>query len=470
MSIPHEHDEGAAARPHGWPVIGIGAGAGGLAALAQFFGALPGRSGWTFVVILRLPPDDLGAAVGAMASYTTLPVTAVTARTAIAPDHVYVVPPHQHLIMADGHLEVAPLTYPEEEAAPVDLFFRTLVEAHGRNAVAVVLSGAGADGAMGIQRVKEGEGLVVVQDPQEAEVDGMPLSALGTGMVDFVLPAALIPAKLSDYWRQAERVRLPDDLPPATDEEALRELFILLRRRTGHDFSQYKRATVFRRIGRRMQVTGADSLAAYLGLLRARDEEVTALLRDLLISVTNFFRDRDVWQSLQEILPQLFMGKGAGDQVRVWVAACATGEEAYSLAMLLVEYAAQLPAPPTIQIFATDIDEAAIAVARQAVYPATIAVDVSPERLRRFFTFEQTHYRVKKELRDLVLFANHNVLRDPPFSRLDLVTCRNLLIYLNRDVQEQILAAVSLHAAAERAAAAGCLGVDRRRAGAVCAG
>jgi two-component system, chemotaxis family, CheB/CheR fusion protein len=219
----------------------------------------------------------------------------------------------------------------------------------------------------------------------------------------------------------------------------LREILALLRAHTGHDFSQYKRATLLRRIGRRMQVNVVIDLPTYLGVLRSYPDEAKALLSDLLISVTNFFRDRSVWQALETAIPSLFARAGASDQMRVWVVGCATGEEAYSIAMLLHEHASTSDQPPAIQVFATDIDEEAIAVARQGLYPDTIEADISPERLQRFFIAEQGYYQIKKEIRDLVLFAPHNLLRDPPFSKLDLITCHNLLIYLNRDVQEQIL-------------------------------
>jgi two-component system CheB/CheR fusion protein len=270
-------------------------------------------------------------------------------------------------------------------------------------------------------------------------------------MVDYILPVAELPDALVTYWHNAASIQLPvaDAVPatevppsaaPATDGgDVLREIFALMRARTNHDFSQYKRPTLLRRIARRMQVHGAMDLPAYLRILRAQPDEVQALLRDLLISVTNFFRDPEVWLTLESLLPQIFAGKHADDQVRVWVAGCATGEEAYSVAILLAEYASTLEQPPSIQVFATDIDEEAIAAARQGLYRETIAVDVSPERLARFFIAEQGRYRIKREIRDLVLFAVHNLLRDPPFSRLDLVTCRNLLIYLNRTVQEQVL-------------------------------
>jgi two-component system CheB/CheR fusion protein len=307
--------------------------------------------------------------------------------------------------------------------------------------VEIILSGTGSDGAVGVTRVKEHGGAILVQDPEEAEWNGMPRNAIATGLVDFVLPVATMPETLAAYWRRAGELDLPDaeGAGAADDEAALREVLAVLRARTNHDFSQYKRPTLLRRIGRRMQVLDVRDMPAYLEALRSQPEEVQALLQDVLISVTNFFRDRAAWTALEAIIPLLFQDKGPGDQVRVWVTACATGEEAYTVAMLLLEHARTLDQPPMVQVFATDIDDDAIRRARQGSYPETIVADVAPERLRQFFVLAQGRYRVKQELRDRVLFAHHNILRDPPFSQLDLITCRNLLIYLNRQAQEQVI-------------------------------
>lgn len=424
-----------------FPIVGIGASAGGLKALQQFFTQMPADTGMAFVVILHLSPEYESNLAGVLQQTTAMPVTQVTEAVRVEPNHVYVIPPTRQLSMSNDTIQLEDLIELPGRRASVDLFFRTLAETQGRRAAAIVLSGTGADGAVGIKRIKERGGVTLAQDPQEAEFDGMPRSTIATGLVDFVLPVGEMPETLMTYWRSGETVNLPvTDTPPAIDEaEALREVFYLLRTRTGHDFSQYKRPTLMRRIGRRMQVTAVTDLPAYLEVVRTHPEEVQALLRDLLISVTNFFRDREAWLALEAIIPEIFRNKNAGDQVRVWVAGCATGEEAYTMAMLLHEYASTLDQSPVIQIFATDIDEEAIATARQGVYPESIVADVSPERIQRFFVAEQGHYRIKKEIRDLVLFAPHNLLRDPPFSRLDLITCRNLLIYLNRDVQEQVL-------------------------------
>jgi two-component system CheB/CheR fusion protein len=429
-----------------FPLVGIGASAGGLPALQQFFKHTPTDSGMAFVVILHLSPTHESLAASLLQHATPMAVIQVTEAVPVEPNHVYVIPPAQDLSMVDGTIQLQKREDSRARHAPIDLFFRTLAETHGRLAAAVVLSGSGADGASGIERIKERGGVTLVQAPEEAEYASMPRSAIATGLVDYILPVIALPDALVAYWRSAEKINLPEagtapaqTAPSLNTPVALRAVFALLRARTNPDFSHYKRPTLLRRIGRRMQVHGLADLPSYVQVLQNEPDEVQALLRDLLISVTNFFRDPEAWESLEALLPLIFSGTQADDQVRVWVAGCASGEEAYTVAMLLAEYAATLEQPPRIQVFASDIDAAAIRTARQGFYRETIAVDVSPERLARFFVAEQGRYRVKPELRDLVLFAVHNLLRDPPFSRLDLITSRNLLIYLNRDAQEQIL-------------------------------
>jgi two-component system CheB/CheR fusion protein len=422
-------------------VVGIGASAGGIPALQQFFTHMPTDSGMAFVVILHLSPEHHSILPELLQQCTSMTVLPVTEAVPLAPDHVYVIPPAKQLAMVDGLLHLSDPPLPRAQRMPLDRFLRTLADAHGPHAAAVVLSGAGADGAIGLARVKEFGGVTFVQDPQEAEYDSMPRSAIATTFVDFVLPVAQIPAQLVAYLERAQALPLPsaDPAPGEPDAAALREVLAILQARTGHDFANYKRASVLRRITRRLHVHTLASIQDYPALLRAQPDEIEALLRDLLISVTNFFRDPEAFAALARRIPQLFAGKTADDQVRVWVAGCATGEEAYSLAMLLAEHAASLEQPPRIQIFATDIDEDAITMAREGRYLDTIVGDVSPERLQRFFTPDQGGYLITKEIRDLVLFAVHNLLRDPPFSKLDLITCRNLLIYLNREAQRQVM-------------------------------
>lgn len=416
-------------------VVGLGASAGGIEALERFFRALPDAPGAAFVVVLHLSPDHESHLAEVLQRATAMPVMQVRGTVMTEAGHVYVIPPGHSLSMAAGALR---LSWPADEAerrAPVDIFFRTLGLEH-RRCAAVVFSGLGADGSVGIKQIREVGGLILAQDPADAAHDGMPRSAIETGLVDDVLPAERLAARIAAY--AAETVRLPDasQTLPESDVEALVSVLVSLRLQTGHDFAHYKRATVLRRIGRRMHVHGAPTLAAYAEIVRERPDEAAALLQDLLISVTNFFRDHEAFRTLEaEVVPRLFDGKGPGDTVRVWSAGCATGEEAYGLAILLDEHAATLERPPEWQVFASDIDDDSLARAREGCYSEAIVADVSDERLARFFTAEAGHYVVRKELREQVLFASHSLIKDPPFSRVDLVVCRNLLIYLQREVQ-----------------------------------
>jgi two-component system CheB/CheR fusion protein len=421
-------------------VVGIGASAGGINALKDFFKNVPADSGMAYVVILHLSPDHDSQLAEILQQSSQIPIRQVVERVHVRPDTVYVIPPNKSLKMVDGHLVLSDVSQIEERRAPVDIFFRTLAESHRERAVCVVLSGTGADGSMGMKRVKECGGVVFVQDPEEAEFDDMPKNSLATGLVDSALPAAQIPAKIIAYRQGLDSIRIRVESPDQVqnEEEALHVVLTQLRVRTGHDFSEYKRATLLRRIERRIHVRELGSLAEYAEFLRQTPEEAAMLLNDLLISVTNFFRDKEAFAELErEILPRIFHEKKTGDQVRVWVAGCATGEEAYSMAMLLAERAWNAVEQPKVQIFATDIDEKAVAYARDGVYSETEIADVSPERLRRFFNKVPEGYKVRSELREMILFAVHNVLKDPPFSRQDLITCRNLLIYFNRTGQKK---------------------------------
>jgi two-component system CheB/CheR fusion protein len=424
--------------------VGIGASAGGIKALKEFFAAIPADPGMAFVVILHLSPNHESSLAEIIQKETALSVTQVTETVKVEPNHVYVIPPNKNLAMTDG---VIKLTEPEPTLGTrvaIDLFFRTLANTYGTNAVCIVLSGTGSDGTLGLKQVKESNGFAIVQDPEDAEFTSMPKNAIATNLVDWILPVAEIPAKLINFRDSSVRLNLTNGKEEAPLEisgaESLRDILTLVRLRTGHDFSNYKRPTLLRRIARSLQTHGLEDIPAYLDLLREKPGEVQFLVKNLLINVTNFFRDKHAFEALEKnVIPKLFENKTGKDHVRVWSVGCASGEEAYSLAILLSEYADGLTDPPKLQVFGTDVDEDAIFEARAYRYPETIEADVSPERLKRFFVMEGGRYRLKKALREMVVLAPHNILRDPPFSRLDLVVCRNLLIYLNRETQDKVL-------------------------------
>ncbi|MDQ6861791.1 MAG: chemotaxis protein, partial [Verrucomicrobiota bacterium] len=442
-------------------VVGFGASAGGIAPLQQFFGDMEPESGLAFVVVMHLSPDFESQLASVIQQKTTMPVTQVTEPVKVQANHVYVIPPNHQLTFEENVLHLVPPQQAPGRRLTIDLFFRTLAHSYGQRAVCVILSGTDSDGVIGLKHIRAQGGLTIVQDPNEAQHDSMPATAISTGMVDWVLPVDKMAAKLLEFVRNENRMKLPPEIPEAEepdakvkdapggetvsdetrsseDEEALAQVLADVRAQTGHDFCHYKRATVLRRVARRLQVNSLETIPEYLEFIRTHSMETRALLQDLLIGVTHFFRDRDAFASLEAHVPQLFAGKKSEDELRVWVAGCATGEEAYSIAMLLCEHADRLENPPKIQIFATDIDEQSIADARDGLYPSMIEADVSPERLRQFFVKDHGRYRVRKEIREKVLFAAHNFLKDAPFSRCDLVSCRNLLIYLNGKAQEQV--------------------------------
>lgn len=433
------------------PVVGLGASAGGFAALLTLLENMPSSPGMALVVVLHLSPDYPSNADKLLQGATDMPVVAVNHRTPILPNQVYVIPPGCSLKMEDSHLYVDELLRPQGDLITIDVFFCTLAEAHKENAIGVVLSGMGSDGVAGLACIKAHGGLTIAQLPADAEESSMPQSAIESGMADFVLSASQIPAKLMELHDTAQSIRrhgLQGNAPAGAavfdmgpqPQDTLHDIFTLLRVRTGHDFRQYKQPTLLRRLERRLQVRAVPDLPGYCRLLEKDHSEAHALLKDLLIGVTNFFRDRDAFEALDQlVLPQLLQSKGPDDELRAWVAACSTGEEAYSLAILLREHAAAHSGPPKMQVFASDIDERAIHAARLGMFPASIAADVMPAQLQRYFTLEGGRYRVRKALRDTVLFTSHNLLHDPAFSRLDIISCRNFLIYLNREMHRQVL-------------------------------
>ena len=494
-----------------FPVVGIGAAAGGLSALLGLLEKLPEHPGMAFIVILHLPAKDEESAFPILARATDLPVVQLKGTAELEPDRVYLVPYGHDLSLHPDSL-TSSAQKSQTGATSIDHFFRSLADAYRCRAIGVVLSGAGSDGAVGLCSIREQGGVTLAQTPEDADHDSMPRAATASGAVDFILPAADMPARLLQLRQNALQIRLPEVPPegmrgspaaPEDDEagrreagpedgdstaaalpravtaapdadggprgparadaasgpasvatvgeaageaagkaaeEALKEIMEILRVRTRHDFRHYKRATVLRRIERRLQVNGLPDLIAYRDYLRDHADETPLLLQDMLISVTNFFRDPAAMSALERtVLPSLVQGRKSDDPIRVWVVGCATGEEAYTIGILLHEQLASIAAPPIVQVFATDIDDRAISIARNGVYPGAIAHDVSPSRLRQFFVQEDDSYRVNKALRESVLFASHNILHDAPFSRIDLILCRNLLIYLDREAQTSII-------------------------------
>jgi two-component system CheB/CheR fusion protein len=425
----------------GFYVVGIGASAGGLAALKQFLAAMPEKSGIAFVIVVHLSPVHESFLSDLLQPSSKMPIMQVSADMVIEPDHVYVIPPGRNLSTIDTHLRLSPLESNRRLRAPIDHFLATLAETHGRFALGVILTGTGSDGAAGLKKIKSAGGLALVQEPGEAEFDGMPRSAIAGGFVDCILPVAEIAKQIVRFTSIEPQVAVPEDEESVYEElSVLEQIFALVRSHTGKDFARYKTSTVLRRIRRRMQIRQVEDMQDYLRLLRETNGESKALADDLLITVTSFFRDAEVFEMIgRTVLPQIFAQRGPQDRVRVWCAGCSTGEEAYSLAILLLEFAGKIPAPPEIQIFASDLHQESLDRAREGFYAEAIEPDVTQERLNRFFTRVKGGFQVRKEVRSIVVFATHNLLRDPPFSQVDLISCRNLLIYLKRDAQDEVI-------------------------------
>jgi len=423
-----------------FPIIGIGASAGGIDALQRLFPAVPLDCDMAFVVVQHLDPDHKSVLAEVLARSSPLPVTQIEDETAVEAAHVYVIPPNSALTIHGRRLRLAQPTAPRGHRCPIDDFLTSLAKDQAENAACVILSGTGSDGTVGLRAIKENGGLTFAQ--AEAEYDGMMRSAVATGLVDFVLRAEEIPARLQDYFghkTRLDREKGPDSLPLEAANHLAR-ICALLRSQTGHDFSDYKDKTIVRRVQRRMHLLQIDELPTFIERLRKDPHEVTLLFQDLLIGVTNFFRDPEAFAALEhDVIPRLFEGKGPEDTVRVWVPGCATGEEAYSIAMLLREAMPRLPYSPKLQIFASDINEHAIDTARMGRYPATIAKDVPARLLDRYFLREDGTYRIASDLREICLFSLHNLLRDAPFAKLDLLSSRNLLIYLSGELQNRVI-------------------------------
>jgi two-component system CheB/CheR fusion protein len=424
-----------------FPIVGVGASAGGLEAFDKFFTHMPPDSGMAFVLVQHLDPTHESILVDLIRRFTRMKVFQVEDGLKIEPNCIYVIPPNRDMALLHGSLHLMEPTARRGLRLPIDFFFRSLAEDQGEQAIGIVLSGTGSDGTLGLKAIKGEGGMAMVQDPLSAKYDGMPRSAISTGLVDYILDPASMPEQLQSYVKHAfiTRVKKPEPLLPQS-ASSLQKIFILLRNHTGYDFSLYKNTTIGRRIERRMTINQIEYIGDYVRYLQQNPLEIESLFRELLIGVTHFFRDQEAFATLQQkIIPRLFVSRQPNDPIRVWVPGCSTGEEAYSIAMLIQEQMDALKQPFDIQIFATDIDSHAIERARNALFPDGIVADVSTERLNRFFVKEGNTYRVRKPVRDLVIFAVQSVIKDPPFSRLDLISCRNLLIYLGPELQKQVL-------------------------------
>ncbi len=421
-------------------VVAIGASAGGQEALEQMFTTLPTDCGLAFVVAMHLPPDGPSFLAEMLSRYTTMAVVTAEEGMPLLPDRVHVLPAGRNLAVSGDRLHLEEPGMPRQIFHPIDRLFRSLALEVRERVIAVVLSGSGSDGTQGAKLVKEAGGIVIVQAPGSAAYPAMPGSAIATGAADLILTAEEMPAKIAEIAR-GECVLPARACRVTTLDEDLDTIFSIVKARTGHDFSSYKSNTVLRRIERRMAVNDATGIGRYIALLREDSQEAHALCQDILIGVTSFFRDPEAFAALsREVIPRLFAGRSPDDPVRIWHACCASGEEVYSMAMLIREYLDERKRDANVLIFATDIDEVAIAQARSGLYGDDIEADVGAERLNSFFIRNEGRWQVTKQLREMIVFAHHSLIKDPPFSRLDLLVCRNFLIYLNPDMQKRLIA------------------------------
>jgi chemotaxis methyl-accepting protein methylase len=438
LTAPEKGNPSAA---RSFPIVGIGASAGGLEALGEFLEQMPANSGMAFAVVQHLDPTQKGMLTELLQRTTTMKVVQVKDRTRVQPNCVYVIPPNKDMSILHGILHLLPPSAPRGLRLPIDFFFRSLAEDQHERSVGIILSGMGSDGTLGLRAIKEKAGVTLVQDPATAKYDSMPRSAIAAGLDDFVAPVGELPSKLIAYYQFLPPVS-KSDLPLAEkDQSALEKIVILLRARTSNDFTMYRRSTLYRRVERRMGIHRLSKIASYVRYLQENPQELDILFKELLIGVTRFFRDPAAWQALaKKALPKLLARRPAGGVLRAWVAGCSTGEEAYTLAIVFVEALKQLKSAGNIslQIYATDLDKDAIDKARMSMFPESIAADVSPERLAQFFVKEGNGYRVNKQIRAMVVFAPQNLIMDPPFTKLDILCCRNLMIYLTPELQRKL--------------------------------
>lgn len=425
-----------------FPIVGIGASAGGLEALEQFLARVPPGSGMAFVIVQHLDPTRKGIMPELLQRATGMKVIQVKNRTPVREDCVYVIPPNKDMSILHGVLHLLAPASPRGLRLPIDVFLRSLALDQQERSVGVILSGMGSDGTLGLRAIKEKAGVVLVQEPATAKFDSMPRSAIDAGLADIVAPADELPGKILAYLQRKPLIARTELVMEDKTQSALEKVIVLLRDHTGNDFSLYKRNTLYRRIERRMGIHQITKMAGYVRYLQENSQELDLLFKELLIGVTNFFRDSAVWEELRtQVIPALLASRSPGHALRAWVPGCSTGEEAYTLAMVFREAVEALKpkASFVLQIFATDLDRDAIDKARHGVFPPNITADVSPERLKRFFTKEDHGYRVRREIREMVIFAPQNIIMDPPFTKLDLLSCRNLLIYLTAEVQKKLM-------------------------------
>lgn len=426
-----------------FPIIGLGGSAGSFHAFEKFFLHMPINSGMAFIIVMHLDKSHIVNVSSILQPVTSMPITEAQDGTRVEPDHIYVIPPGKDMGIHNGHLLLMEASRYKGAHMSIDYFLQSLAEDQWNNAVAIIFSGMGADGETGIRMVKEKLGMAMVQEPSTAEYASMPNTAIKTNMVDYVLPAEEMPGKLIQYLNHPaiRETNAESDFSSNNNHTHLQKILMLLRSHTGHDFTLYKKSTIIRRIERRIAFHQLNDYVEYINCLRENPNEILLLFNELLIGVTKFFRDREAFESLKSKLYPILAAKKEDDPIRVWVAGCSTGEEAYSLAMLLIEYLDTLhhTKPPKLQIFATDLDPQAIDHARSASYFENIISEVSPERLERFFIKINEGYVVKKEVRELIVFAQHNLIKDAPFTRLDLLCCRNVLIYLTAELQKKII-------------------------------
>lgn len=423
-----------------FPIVAIGASAGGLEALQQFFKAMPSDQELAFIVVIHLDPNHTSLMPELLQKQTSFEVVQIANGMPVEPNRIYVIPPNKSLSIFNKKLQLTELEFPRYKHLPIDFFFRSLAQDQGDNAIGIILSGTGSDGSLGLTEIKAVNGLVMVQDESSAQYNGMPQNAIKTGVADYILPPGEMPAQLIQYVQFRRGVQGPPISQQESAEEFLQKIFFLIRNQTGHDFSLYKKNTICRRVERRMQMHQIKNMADYVGFLQKNEQEVTTLTKELFIGVTSFFRDPDAYDILQQkILPNFLNQKPDDYILRVWVPGCSTGEEAYSMAIIIQECLDNISHHINVQIFGTDINESAIDIARRGVYLSNINVDVNPDRLKRFFIKEDDNYRVRKSIREMLVFAPHNVIKDPPFTKLDILSCRNLLIYFGPELQKKIL-------------------------------